>query len=105
MVATHQPSESHVYYDVVVAHTFTKGGPTGTAGELQATRTTVDSAIEPEVHNKLTKFKPLPGRAPPNPEVQFSPLALTPWDDGVKPQQRNAAHRRMCTPDVRQSIS
>ena len=38
VVATHQPDESLVHHDVVLAHPCTTGVPTGTVGELQASR-------------------------------------------------------------------
>ena len=104
------PGDGVTYYDVVVAHPFTTGVPTGSVGELHTQHVSADAAIGPAARGKMTKY------APPQPEegrpniapVNLIPLAFDTygrWGMDAVRALRAAVRRRLARPDAQRSVA
>jgi hypothetical protein len=107
--AVHSPGEGVVYYDVVVAHPFTTGVPTGSVGEMRTDTPQADAAVGPASREKHNKYAPpLPSPPVPDvPKVQIVPLAFDTygrWGKDAVIALRLAARRRMALPDARNCV-
>ena len=107
MLAT---GEGVTYYDVVVAHPFTTGVPTGSVGELHTQQVSADAAVGPAARGKHVKYAPPPPVAgqPSVPRVQLVPLAFDTygrWGEEAVRALRAAVRRRLAQPDARRGAT
>ena len=104
------PGEPVTYFDVVIAHPFTTGVPTGSVGELHTQRVTADAAVGPAARGKRTKYAPPAADTGEvaTPRVHMIPLAFDTygrWGEDAVRALRAAVRRRLARPDARQSVA
>ena len=107
--ASYGPGLPVVYFDVVVAHPFTTGVPTGSVGELLGQRPDADAAVGAAERRKYGDYAPprnlVTGvRLAP---VSFVPLAFDThgrWGPAAVDALRRWARRRLARPDALRSV-
>jgi len=97
--ATLGPGQPPTYYDVVVAHPFTTGVPTGSVGSLLLAEPSADAAVKAAAGGKRTAYAPPAGL----PQVKLVPLAFDTfgrWGEDAALELRKLARMRAALPDV-----
>ena len=92
-----------VYYDIVVAHPYSTGVPTGDAGRPHVPTPTPDAALRLAEDRKRNDYRPPPGAA----QVQFVPIAFDTfgrWGEAAALAMRRLARRRAERPDAIRSV-
>ena len=107
IVASHGPAAPRIYYDVVVAHPFTTGVPTGSCGELISAEPCADAAVRPAERRKRNDYSP-----PLVPDTMISAVKIVPiafdthgrWGQAAADELKVWARRRLQQADARRSI-
>ena len=107
--ASYGPGLPTVYYDVVVAHPFTTGVPSGPVGALLGRHPDADAALGPAEQRKYSDYNP-----PLNPATgaRLQPVSLVPlafdtfgrWGPAAADALRRWARRRLNRPDALRSV-
>ena len=110
MRTSHGPGLPTVYCDVVVAHPFTTGVPTGEVGTLLGARPDADAALGPAERGKYADYAT--PRDPATGTLLAQPVAVLPlafdthgrWGKAAVDSLRRWARRRLNRPDAARSV-